>query len=88
MATLRELCARAILKSSVFKEARCACDYYKAFYINDYKTKEFIWLLPLPVTVKEFMEEVSKKFCEKDHGLWPKVQQYIADQYLQMSRRK
>jgi len=35
--------------------------------MNDYYTEEFIELLPLPKPVKEFINDVAKKFCEEDH---------------------
>ena len=76
MASLQEHCAMTLFESSVHqrkydvfnkKWARCACDFFEDFYINDYKTKEFIRLLPLPVAVKGYLHEVAKKICDEDH---------------------
>lgn len=61
-------------------KSRCACDYYHyelnpknlvncfktTVYKTDHTTKEFISRLPLPESVKEFMNEVAKETCQ-DH---------------------
>jgi len=80
MKSLQQLSALAILQSDVnvrqrwFKlygetmyYSRCACDNYEEYYMNDYKTKDYIWLLPLPVPLKEFVSDVAEKYCEEDH---------------------
>ena len=55
--------------------ARCACDFYKEddIYTTDHTTKEFISLLPLPETVKDFMNEIAKRICQ-DHPPWTSSQ--------------
>ena len=77
MASLRDLCAIVLMRHNVdinehpapedYIVSRCACDEYEEYFMNDYKTKEFIQRLPLPVTVKEYLNEVAQKFCDRDH---------------------
>lgn len=69
--SLQELSAKTLLRANVCQwrsrpMSRCACDRYKVMYENDYRTEDFISLLPLPDAVKEFVSEIAEKSCE-DH---------------------
>ena len=50
--------------------SRCACDKYKAQYKNDYTTKEFAFVLPLPQILRNFILEIAEKKCGPGHPCW------------------
>ena len=73
MKSLMELSARAVLASGIddldehgnkiTDFGRCACDYLD--FLTDRTTQAFISALPLPETVKVYMNEVAKMICEQ-----------------------
>ena len=53
----------AVLKSEEYKLDKTD-DHATWHWRNFYSTRTFISLLPLPETVKEFMNEVAKEICQ------------------------